>query len=174
MIDCIDQSQLLNSMWTAPGWFIHQLEVQIYFWSLAEWPPSFSTLHSSSLWRTDSIIFAELNKHPIFLNATLWLPFRHLQWKHVSPKETLVCWGETGKLVNLGFPWCKMNSKLDFREKRQGFNGKKPNWNTLWRTISRDINSSAKWDALKITLVSRFSLLFWGNWPKLLLEQPSG
>lgn len=29
--------------------------------------------------------------------------------------------------VNLGFPRCKMNSKLDFREKRQGFDSKKPN-----------------------------------------------
>ena len=25
-------------MWTAPGWFIHQLDVQICFWSSAAWP----------------------------------------------------------------------------------------------------------------------------------------
>ena len=43
----------------------------------------------------------------------------------------------TGKLINLGFPRCKTNSKLDFRGKRQGFDGKKPNWNALWRNISR-------------------------------------
>ena len=47
----------------------------------------------------------------------------------------------TGKLINLGFPRWKTNSKLDFRGKRQGFDGKKPNWNALWRNISRDILS---------------------------------
>ena len=26
---------LINLVWTDPGWFIHQLEVQICFWSLA-------------------------------------------------------------------------------------------------------------------------------------------
>ena len=45
----------------------------------------------------------------------------------------------TGKLTNLGFPRCETNSKLDFRGKRQAFDGKKPNWNALWRNISRDI-----------------------------------
>ena len=47
---------------------------------------------------------------------------------------------ETRKLKKLGFPRRDMNSKLDFREKRQGFDGKKPNWNTLWRIMSCDIN----------------------------------
>ena len=46
----------------------------------------------------------------------------------------------SGELINLGFPRCETNSKLDFRGKRQGFDGKKPNWNALWRNISRDIS----------------------------------
>ena len=45
----------------------------------------------------------------------------------------------TGKLITLDFPRCKTNSKLDLRGKRQGFYGKKPNWNALWRNISREI-----------------------------------
>ena len=45
----------------------------------------------------------------------------------------------TGKLINLGFPQLKTNSKPDFRGKRQGFDGKKPNWNALWRNMSHDI-----------------------------------
>ena len=54
-------------MWTDPGWFIYQLEVWIWFWSLVAWPPaflylSFSTLYSSYLWRADTIIFSKLNK----------------------------------------------------------------------------------------------------------------
>ena len=32
---------------------------------------------------------------------------------------------------------CKMNSKLDFKGKKQGFDGKKPNWNALWTNMSR-------------------------------------
>ena len=48
-------------MWTDLGWFIYQLDIQIWFWSLAAWPPtflylSFFTLYSSSLWRTDTIV----------------------------------------------------------------------------------------------------------------------
>ena len=45
----------------------------------------------------------------------------------------------TGKRINLGFPWCITNSKLDSRGKRQGFDYKKPNWNSLWRIIWRNI-----------------------------------
>ena len=30
-------------MWTNPGWFIYQLEVQIWFWSSAAWPKPSST-----------------------------------------------------------------------------------------------------------------------------------
>ena len=57
-------------MWTDPGWFIYQLEVRIWIWSSASWPKnfsylSFSTLYSSSLWRTDTIVFSELDKLPI-------------------------------------------------------------------------------------------------------------
>ena len=48
-------------MWTDLGWFIHQLEVGIYFWSLYL---SFSTLYSKSLWRTDTIFCAKLDKPP--------------------------------------------------------------------------------------------------------------
>ena len=57
-------------MWTDPGWFIPQLEVRICFWSSAAWPPTSSTwafplgLYFGSLWRTDTIVFAKLNKHP--------------------------------------------------------------------------------------------------------------
>ena len=51
-----------------------------------------------------------------------------------------LAWNLTGKLINLGFTCWKTNSKLDFRGKRQGFDGKKPNWNALWRNILRDIS----------------------------------
>ena len=56
-------------MWTDPGWIIHQLEVPICFWSSAAWPPTFlclsvSTSYYSSLWTTNTIIFAKLNKSP--------------------------------------------------------------------------------------------------------------
>ena len=56
-------------MWTDPWWFIYQLEVQIWFWSSAAWPPtflywSFSTLYASSLWRTDTIVVPKLNNNP--------------------------------------------------------------------------------------------------------------
>ena len=50
-----------------PGWYIHQLEVRIWFWSSAAWPPSFLylsfiTSYSSSLWRTDTIVFSKSSK----------------------------------------------------------------------------------------------------------------
>ena len=56
-------------MWTNPGWFIYQVEVRIWFWSSASWPStflvlSFSTLYSSSLWRTNAIVFSKLNTPP--------------------------------------------------------------------------------------------------------------
>ena len=61
-------------MWTDPGWFIYQLEVRIWFLSSASWPKnflylSFSTSYSSSLWRTDTIVFCELDKAPPPLNG---------------------------------------------------------------------------------------------------------
>ena len=42
-------------MWTDPGWFIYQVEVPPTFLYL-----SFSTLYSTSLGRTDTIIFSQL------------------------------------------------------------------------------------------------------------------
>ena len=57
-------------MWTDPVWFIHLLKVWICFWSWAACMTSsfkylsFSYLHSSSIWRMDTIILAKLNKHP--------------------------------------------------------------------------------------------------------------
>ena len=69
MIDCIDQSRLQNFVWTYKGWYGYQLEVRIWFWSSAVWPPTFlylnfSTLYSSSLRRTQTIVFSKLNKPP--------------------------------------------------------------------------------------------------------------
>ena len=51
------------------GLLFYQLEVQIWFRSSAAWPPtflflSFSTLYSSSLLRTDTIVFSKLKKPP--------------------------------------------------------------------------------------------------------------
>ena len=43
MIDCINESQLKNFLWTDPGWFIYQLEVRIWFWSSAARPPTSCT-----------------------------------------------------------------------------------------------------------------------------------
>ena len=45
------------------------MEVQIWFWSLAVWPPTFlflnfSTLYSSSLWRIDTSFFSKLISPP--------------------------------------------------------------------------------------------------------------
>ena len=56
----------------SPSWdglLFYQLEVHIWFWSSAAWPPtflflSFSTLCSSSLRRTDTIVFSKLKKLP--------------------------------------------------------------------------------------------------------------
>ena len=67
MTDCINLSWLLNFPWTGLGWFIYQLEVRIWFWSSAAWPPTFfylslSTMYSRSLWRTNTIVFSILNK----------------------------------------------------------------------------------------------------------------
>ena len=67
MTDCINLSRLLNFPWTDLGWFIYQLEVRIWFWSSAAWPPtlyylSLSTMYSRSLWRTNTIVFSVLNK----------------------------------------------------------------------------------------------------------------
>ena len=69
----------------------------------------------------------------------------------------------TGKLINLGFPRLKTNSKTDFREKRQGFISKKPNWNALWRNMSHDITgnkqtrlrSQTHWKLLCISIFAR-------------------
>ena len=62
-----------NSVLNDPGWFIHHLEGRICF--LAHGCItfnflylSFSTLYSSALWRTDTIIFAKLNKSPLSNN----------------------------------------------------------------------------------------------------------
>ena len=77
---------------------------------------------------------------------------------------------ETRTPIHLGWPRCELNSKLDLKKKRRGFDGKKPNWTKHSGEPYRATytNSSAKWDALKNALVSRFSLLFWSYWPKLL------
>ena len=78
---------------------------------------------------------------------------------------------ETRTPIHLGGPRCELNSKLDFQKKnKKGFDGKKPNWTKHSGEPYRATytNSSAKWDALKNALVSRFSLLFWSYWPKLL------
>ena len=69
MTDCINLSRLLNFSLNNPGWFIYQLEVRIWFWSLAAWLPTYfylslSTLYSRSLWRTNTIVFSKLNKPP--------------------------------------------------------------------------------------------------------------
>ena len=77
---------------------------------------------------------------------------------------------ETRTPIHLGWPQCELNSKLDFKKKRRGFDSKKPNWTKHSGEPFRATytKSSAKWDALKNALVSRFSLLFWSYWPKLL------
>ena len=68
-------SSLINDRpgWTDPGWFIYQLEVRIWFWSSAAKTLyvlclSFSTLCSSSLWRTDTIVVSKLNKPTVSIN----------------------------------------------------------------------------------------------------------
>ena len=64
----------------------------------------------------------------------------------------------TDKLINLGFPRCKTNSKLDFRRKRQGYDGKKPTWNALWRNISRDLTGHKQ---TRIRSETHWKLLFY-------------
>ena len=39
----INQSRLFKFVWTDPGWFVHQLEARICFWSSAAWPPTSCT-----------------------------------------------------------------------------------------------------------------------------------
>ena len=101
------------------------------------------------------------------LNKSLFLPFQTPSTQ--ASRSTELKFWFIGREFNrhadkFGFPRYKTNSKPDLRGKRQGFDGKKPNWNALWRNISRDIagpaNSSAKWGALKIALVSQFCSYF--------------
>ena len=47
MTDRINQSRFQKFVWTDPGWFIYQLEVRIWLWSLAERPPTFLYLSFS-------------------------------------------------------------------------------------------------------------------------------
>ena len=70
--------------------------------------------------------------------------------------------------LGLATVWIEFQTR--FQKKRRGFDGKKPNWTKHSGEPYRATytNSSAKWDALKNALVSRFSLLFWSYWPKLL------
>ena len=94
-------------MWTDPGWFIHQLEVRIWFWSSAAWPPtflylSFSTLYFSSLWRTDTTVLPELNKPPVSIKPPSNGPeinnpygglkrgFKVISWKIVFKTHELI------------------------------------------------------------------------------------
>ena len=57
---CVDWSGMVYLPTGSLGWF----------WSSAAWPPtflfvSFSTLYSSSLWRTATIVFSKLNNGPL-------------------------------------------------------------------------------------------------------------
>ena len=45
--------------------------------------------------------------------------------------------GEENAKLNVGFLWCEMNPRFDFREKKQGFNGKKPRTDTHFRQTYR-------------------------------------
>ena len=54
-------------MWTDPGWFIYQLgglDLILIVGCMTLYL-SFSTLYSSSLWRTDTIIVSKLNMPPL-------------------------------------------------------------------------------------------------------------
>ena len=63
-------------MWTDPGWFVHLLEVRICFFILGCTTSNvlylcFSTLYSSSFWRTDTIVFVKLKKAPSQISPTI-------------------------------------------------------------------------------------------------------
>ena len=45
--------------------------------------------------------------------------------------------GEENAELNVGFLWCEMNPRFDFREKKQGLNGKKPRTDTHFRQTYR-------------------------------------
>ena len=76
MIDCINQSWLLNFVWTDPGWFFYQLEDWIVFYPRLHGlqllvTKAFHFVFSCSLWRTDTIVFAKLNtcKPPVSIKS---------------------------------------------------------------------------------------------------------
>ena len=77
--------------------------------------------------------------------------------------------GETRKLIKLGFSLCEINSKLDFSEKRQGFDCK-----SQTETHSEESYCTTNKLIFKVrcteknALVSRVLLLFWSYRPKLL------
>ena len=76
---------------------------------------------------------------------------------------------KTRKLIKLGFPLCEMNSKLDFSEKRRGFDRK-----SQTETHSGESYCATNELVCKVrcteknALVSRFLLLFWSYRPKFL------
>ena len=68
-------------MWTDQWWFIYQLDVWIWFRSLAAWPPNFSYLSFSTLLRRRSnltpvsnVCEAELISFVLGPQRTQWLP----------------------------------------------------------------------------------------------------
>ena len=78
-------------MWTDPGWFIHQLEVWICLWSSAV-----RLCILVFLWRTDTIIFAKLNKFPL----SKYPPSPSLSVFEISAGFT-VCYSERWSTVQL-------------------------------------------------------------------------
>ena len=77
--------------------------------------------------------------------------------------------GKTRKLIKLGFPLCEMNSKLDFSEKRQGFDRKSQTETHSGESYCATNKLVCKVRCtVKNSLVSRFLLLFWSYRPKLL------
>ena len=77
-------------MWTETEWFIYQLWKFGFRSDKGAWPPtflylSFSTLYSSSLRRTDTIIFSNLDKPPVSIKPPLKWP-----WNSLEPHGPLV------------------------------------------------------------------------------------
>ena len=70
-----------------------------------------------------------------------------------------------GKISGKQFSIRNEKSSTNIRRKRQGFDGKKPNWNALWRNISRDITGQKQTRLRSEKQWKFWKLLFYLDFP---------
>ena len=96
MVDCINQSQLLNVVWTDPGSGMvysptgsSDLFLILGCMTSNFLYVSFSTLYSSTLWRTDTIVVSKLSQPPSLICPLIYSAFPpsppQVSLKSISP-----------------------------------------------------------------------------------------